>query len=244
MGLTAEEIRRFQTDGFLGPYELMGPEEMEAAREVIETRMRSIRGPDRRCQFESRHQDIPELYAICSSAPVVERIASLLGPDVILWNSVLFAKEPGGGEIPWHQDQEFLLLDPHINVAAWLAMTETTLENGCLDIVPESHREMLPHVPRRHRHEFLARARHDCVPRDRVKRMLMRPGEFILFHTNLLHHSGANFSTTRRVGLAMRYTIPGVRVNTQGLFDDHFVYCVRGRDDKGVNRTAPPPAQM
>ena len=73
-------------------------------------------------------------------------MASLYGPDLLLWRTNFFIKEPGAKEIPWHQDFNYWPLEPPIIISAWIAVDSATLENSCLQIVPGSHRKVVPHV--------------------------------------------------------------------------------------------------
>ena len=73
-------------------------------------------------------------------------MAALYGPDLLLWRTNFFVKEPGAKEIPWHQDFNYWPLEPPIIISAWIAVDAATLENSCLQIIPGSHRKVVPHV--------------------------------------------------------------------------------------------------
>jgi ectoine hydroxylase-related dioxygenase (phytanoyl-CoA dioxygenase family) len=240
--LAADEGVRFARDGFAGPFTYVGAQAMAAVRGEIERRVFGGRGPAPRDRFESRHQDCKVLYDICAAEPLVGRVASVLGPDLLVWNSVLFCKEPGGREVPWHQDLDFLLLDPHVNVSVWLAIDPSTRKNGCLQVIPGSHATQVPHRHRQKRNQFMAHAEPAYVDKSRAVDVELEPGQFILFHRDLLHHSGPNLSIERRMGLTVRYTVPEVKVMTRGLFPGHRVYCVRGQDSGRINVAGEPPA--
>jgi ectoine hydroxylase-related dioxygenase (phytanoyl-CoA dioxygenase family) len=240
--LTVEEIDAFSTNGFAGPFELWSAAEMRRRAELVEARVCASDGPFERDRWESRHQDCRCVFDLCAAEAIIGRVRCLLGPHVLLWNSVFFCKQPGGREVPWHQDRDFLLLDPPVNVAAWLAMDDATAQNGCLDVIPGSHRVQVPHVPRQTANQFIARADLQYVNRESAIPLPLRAGQFILFHRDLLHHSRANLSLHRRLGLVIRYTTPGVRVNTQGLFREHRVYLMSGEDADPVAVHGQPPA--
>lgn len=241
MGLTAAQRSRFDEVGYLAPLRFRPAEEMAALRaaldEVLE-RDPGVPGGDR---WGARHQDCRLVYDICSSPEIVDRVASLLGPNVLLWNSVFISKEPGAVEIPWHQDRDYLLLEPNINATVWLAIDDATAANGCLQVVPRSHGTYLPHTPRQRRDEFDARADVPEALKQQAVKVELRAGEFILFHKRLLHHSGPNQSNGRRLGLAVRYTVPGVKVRTESFFEGYRVYPVRGADPVGANPVGVPP---
>jgi len=239
--LSPFEREYFLREGLAGPFTYVSVAEMARLRREIERQAFGRAGPAARDRFESRHQDCKVLYDICSTEQLVDRVASLLGPDVMVWNSVLFSKEPGGREVPWHQDLDFLLLDPHVNVSVWLAIDRSTRKNGCLQVIPGSHACQVPHRRRQKRYQFMAHAEPGYVDKSRAVDIELEPGQFIIFHRDLLHHSGPNLSTERRLGLTVRYTVPGVKVNTEGLFAGHCVFCVRGKDRHRVNITGEPP---
>jgi ectoine hydroxylase-related dioxygenase (phytanoyl-CoA dioxygenase family) len=242
VGLTADEQARFERDGFVGPFSYAGEEKMAVVRSSIEREVLEGACPDPRHRFESRHRDHRIVYDVCADDALVGRVASLLGPDVVLWNSVFFCKGPGGRQVPWHQDRDFLFLDPCVNVAAWVAIDPSRAANGCLQVIPGSHTRQVPHVPRAWKHQFIARADPRFVDETRAVDVPLEAGEFILFHKDLLHHSATNLTLQRRLGLVVRYTVPGVRVNDDGLAVGQHVYCVRGEDRIRSNPLAVPPA--
>lgn len=76
--------------------------------------------------------------------------------------------------------------------------------------------------------------------------MVLRPGEFFIFNERMLHHSSANRSTKRRLGLSARYTVPFVDILDQDgppLFPGHACVVVSGPDTFGLNRTVAPPPE-
>ncbi|WP_444905676.1 phytanoyl-CoA dioxygenase family protein [Microbulbifer sp. SSSA008] len=82
---------------------------------------------------------------------ISQRLASLLGHEVLCWRSQFFHKLPGTDETPWHQNATFreagkyAKLQPTqetspaiIQLNAWVALTDSTPENGCLRILAGS----------------------------------------------------------------------------------------------------------
>ena len=241
MHLTTAQLARFERDGYLAPLEFRPAEEMKVLRPALDKALKcqpGLRGGD--C-WSARHQDCRLVYDICSSPSIVDPVASLLGPDVLIWNSVFINKEQGAREVPWHQDRDFLLLDPCVNVAVWLAIDDATVENGCLQVVAGSHGAYLPHIPRTHAYEFDATADIPDSAKKKAVNVELKAGQFILFHKQLLHHSAANASNKRRLGLAMRYTVPGVKVKTDSFFEGYCVYPVKGNDSIHANPIGVPP---
>ena len=88
--------------------------------------------PDHKNRVHNRHLDYPLIYELATHPSIVERMTSLYGPDLLLWRTNFFVKEPGAKEIPWHQDFNYWPLEPPIIISAWIAIDSATLENSCL----------------------------------------------------------------------------------------------------------------
>jgi len=224
--LTPEQCSSFERDGYVAPLTMCSPSEMAELRAEIEEAVAARPGPHGGDRWSSRHQDCRVVYDVCVDERICGAVAEFLGSAVSVWNSVFMAKEPGDGEVPWHQDRDFQLLDPDIGLAVWLAIDDAGRDNGCLELVPGSHHHVLPHADRTSPVEFDAHVRAGSVAVARAVPIELRAGEFLLFRNKLLHHSPANRSSQRRLGLAIRYTVPGVRVRTDLLFPGHRVYPV------------------
>jgi len=239
--MTPEQRAAFERDGYLAPLQMCSPAEMAHLRARIEAAVAARPGPHGGDIWSSRHQDCRVVYELCANERIRDAVAQVLGPDLVVWNSVFMAKEPGAGEVPWHQDRDYLMLEPDISLAVWLAIDDATTANGCLDLLPGSHRERLAHTPRQRPDEFDASVSDDTATRRASVPIELRAGEFLLFCNRILHHSAPNRSTRRRLGLAIRFTVPSVRVRTDQLFPGHRVYPVRGTHRSERNPVGQPP---
>ena len=164
----------YEREGYLAPLEFCSSEEMGALRQAIGDTLDRKAGPHGGDRWGSRHQDCRIIYDICASPAIVDRVSSLVGPDVVLWNSVFFNKEPGGSEIPWHQDRSFVMMEPVVNVAVWLAIDDADASNGGLQVVPESHLHYVSHVPRSRSDEFNAHAEISTMDKARARQIELR----------------------------------------------------------------------
>ena len=121
-----------------------------------------------------------------------------VGPHLDCFLSQFIFKNPGAWGQPWHQDSfYFAPFEPaRPIVGAWLAVTEATLENGCLHVLPGSHREPVhEHVPDRRPNANLGYVEivdHDMAAAEPV---LMDPGDLLLFDSHLMHRSTDNESS-------------------------------------------------
>jgi phytanoyl-CoA hydroxylase len=138
---------------------------------------------------------------------IVDIVEDLIGPDIKLFGSQLFMKPPGGVEKPYHQDSPYFSIEPMSLVTCWIALDDVTIENGCLWVVPGSHR--LGPLP--HSEKWLVGDREDKrVPESEFDRstevpVTLRPGSCSFHHSLILHMSHPNKTTTSRRGLAFHY---------------------------------------
>jgi len=241
--LSPDEISFFHANGFLGPFNLCTVQEMAAIRAYIEQHVLTTAGPNPKNPLQCRHLDDPEVFRLCSHPSIVDRMKSLYGPDLVLWASYFFAKDPGGKEIPWHQDLNYWPLEPVVNISAWLAIDKCTPENSCVRIIPASHKRALPHVPAPGAMAFQEMADLTFVDESKALDMPLDPGQFFLFNEKLLHQSHQNRSNLRRIGLSMRVTIPFVKITHDHplLFPGHAVILLAGQDHMKFNRTVTAP---
>lgn len=241
--LTTDEIKFFHDYGYLGPYAAVSPEEMEGIRQHIDSEILTRPGPNPKTPLQSRHMDSRVVYDLATSEGVIDRMSSLYGPDLILWATNFFNKEPGGQEIPWHQDLNYWPLEPIINISAWMAIDDVKIDNSCVQILPGSHKRVIPHIPSREGMAFGEEADESKFSKDGLINMELKPGEFFLFNEKLLHHSEPNRSNRRRMGMSVRVTIPIVKLeqNHPPLHPHHAAILIRGKDYMGWNRLQDPP---
>lgn len=235
--LTRDEIEQFHQRGWLGPYTSTTPDEMAAIRGRLETELLGTPAVWGGGQYQTRHLDNRLVFDLCTHPAILDRVACLLGPDLVLWQSNFFMKEPGSKEIPWHQDMAFWPIEPPLNISAWIAIDTVTVENSCVKLLPGSHRTVVPHIAATEDQAFPKQADPAYFDPADVVEMELQPGEFFLFTERLLHRSEANRSDQRRMGLAARLTTPIVR-----CYHDHPMVIVRGQDRLGFNDTIAPPA--
>lgn len=140
----------------------------------------------------------------------------LLGGRLDCFLSQLIFKNPGAWGQPWHQDEWYFPFDRHPQVGLWLAITEATLDNGCLHVLPGSHLEPV--------HAHVADARPganlgyveivdhdmgDAVP------VTMHPGDLLVFHSRLMHRSTDNVSDGLRAAMVFHLAEHGTVDHSQ-----------------------------
>ena len=156
------------------------------------------------------------------SDAVTDLVAELVGPTLDCFLSQFIFKNPGAWGQPWHQDSHYFPFDPaRPIVGVWLAVTEATLENGCLHVLPGSHREPVhEHVPDRRpnaNYGYVEIVDHDMAAAVPV---LMDPGDLLVFDSHLMHRSTDNESDGVRAAMVFHYCATGTVEATPGLVND------------------------
>ena len=84
-----------------------------------------------------------ELFAATAKKPeIVDVIEELLGPNIELYTEQLMMKPRFNGTVThWHQDSvSFPWFLPQVAVSCWVALDDATVENGCMTVIPGSHK--------------------------------------------------------------------------------------------------------
>lgn len=156
------------------------------------------------------------IFAFCASRKMVQLTTELIGPDVRLyWDQSVYKQPETPREFPWHQDNGYTPVEPAQYYTCWLALTDATLENGCIHVLPGSHKR----GPITHTDSALGRVGYDGP--DPGIPVPLRSGSMVVFSSLLLHRSGPNLSGETRKAYIMQY-IPGhARSGVTGIpFDD------------------------
>ncbi|NJN50843.1 MAG: phytanoyl-CoA dioxygenase family protein [Gammaproteobacteria bacterium] len=127
-------------------------------------------------------------------------------------------------DVPWHQDNGYGQLAPPSDLTVWIALDVCTIDNGCLWVLPGSHRSgLLEHAP-------AGALRATRVDEPGIP-IAMAAGDALLFNGMLLHRSLPNTTQTTRVALYLRYCDPHVVMVDQAnkpVLDDGFSWMVAG----------------
>ena len=258
--ISEDQVRFFFENGFLGPLKLFSPEEMaEVLREVEgeafepgETGFGLNKAPeftpsktyDGIRNGRDRHLDCPAVLKLSLQQGIADRVAQLMGPDLLLWRTQLLPKEPGAAETAWHQVSTFTMsgkmlrpvLEPPnrdelFNCTAWLALEDVDYENGAMQFWRGSHRKPLHLVKIGGNQKFGATSFELLadIPPEELTTMELKAGEFVIFHERTVHGAPPNSSKTRRrFGMNYRIARPdvyiyrGVKIQVSNTFAETF----------------------
>lgn len=182
---------------------------------------------------------------------VLDVLSDLIGPDFLLWGSSVFGKPARSGKAtPMHQDGEYWPIRPLASVTLWIAIDASTRQNGCLRVIPGSHKnkQLFAH----HRDDNPAFTLNQVLNDDQFDQteqpvdIELEPGQFSIHDIYLVHGSHPNTSDQRRASISYRYMPTtshfdhewaGEMARTMGVTDmsDRTLYLVRGQDKCGLN---------
>ena len=179
---------------------------------------------------------------------ILDMVEQLIGPDFALWNSSFFAKPAKiGSKTPWHQDGEYWPVRPLATCSVWVAVDHSTEENGCLRVIPGSHknRRLGPHDYNGADGLSLPlELKSDEYDESSAEEIVLRAGQISLHDVYLVHGSEPNRSERSRRGLTLRY-MPTTSVFDRSLdtngrdgrlaMSERTLYLMRGTDQSKRN---------
>ena len=223
MSLTPEQKLHFREKGYLPYTRVLSDTEVETLRQRCEDiaygRMGHV--PKRYIQLEAAFRDtddsptdpldqVRKMTHLCyfddlfediaRKTAIVDIIEALLGPNIKLYCDQLMMKSRYTGTVTdWHQDSvAWPYFVPQDHVSCWVALDDATVENGCMTVIPGSHK--WGPIKSEYRKQFLAnQLLPDPVPIE------LAAGSCMFHHGLNFHRTGANPTPHRRRGLALHY---------------------------------------
>jgi non-heme Fe2+,alpha-ketoglutarate-dependent halogenase len=175
-------------------------------------------------------------YDLATHPAILDAVEDLIGPDILVLSTILFAKPPNRDDfVSWHQDGRYLVREGGScppALTSWIALSDSSAENGCLRAIPGSHRSgSISHRFTYAADNMLLRGEtlEADVDESAAVDFVMRAGQMSLHHVDLFHGSNANRSGKSRIGFTVRYAHPSVATSrVSGP-----VVLARGRDEFG-----------
>ena len=259
--LAVDEIEKYRTEGWVVPHFRLPEARVAEMAAALDTLLRDNPGV-RPEKLVSAHVEGDNGEGVRGSRAfldlardpeIVELVSGVLGEDLILWGCHVFCKPAAEGyETPWHQDGHYWPIRPLANCTVWVALEESSRDNGCLRVIPGSHAgKRLHHHLHEDRSDLTLNQRLAAGSFDEASAVdiELQPGEMSLHDVYMIHGANANRSTRRRTGVALRY-MPTTSVFERDLrpadgktglavdFANRPLWLVRGSDRSGRNDLA------
>jgi non-haem Fe2+, alpha-ketoglutarate-dependent halogenase len=217
-GISLESYRtRFEKEGVVYPVRVLTAEKASHYLECFEE-IEDILG------WPLKRMGNPALFfswafALATEPRVLDAVEAILGHDLLISGTLIFCKYPRDPAfVAWHQDTVYSNLHLTPSVSAWIALLDSTPDNGCMRVVPGSHLYgTLPHQEVHDSANLLKRGEEiqvDISESDAID-LALNAGEMSLHHHAIVHGSGPNRSDTKRLGFIVRFVTPEYNVGPQ-----------------------------
>jgi ectoine hydroxylase-related dioxygenase (phytanoyl-CoA dioxygenase family) len=234
--LSPGQVEAYERDGFVFPVDVLTSHEVKELRGELQS-WEKARGA--LIDFPEKSKS----YLLFNWADqlvhhpkILDAVQDLIGPDILVYHSTLFLKEANTpAYVRWHQDSTYFYLEPHLHVTAWVALSEASVQAGCMRSLPGSHRwGAFEHDDKPEPMNMIRRGQgiSERFDHETGSMMPVSAGQMSLHHTDLVHASGANESADRRIGYAISYIPAHVRpvgdirpsaLSVRGRSHGHFV---------------------
>jgi chlorinating enzyme len=255
--LSAEQMKFFATEGYLGPFDLaqaqrdawLQPARLKHVHQVLHG------GVLTKEQERNQHLYSASLLQLVTAPQILDQVRSMIGEDVLLWVAHVLSRVPGSGGQAWHSDS----INQYIRgIHVSIALTDMNRDNGCLSVVPGSHLyrtslwayEQSKGLDRRDP-DGIVRLADDSAPWNaphKVVNMELTAGQYFYTWGGLWHGVGSNRTKRPRMACVARYCRPDFQCRDYGFRDDRITagelqpcLLVHGRDDFRLNELRPVP---
>lgn len=208
--LTHQQLSEYDELGFLHSIPILSPAEVARFRAEIEETCRALGG--RVTRLDGPHLYFRWAWELATHPRVLDCMQQLIGPNILLKSTRVFYKFGASDSfVGWHQDGITEKLKDAYVPAIWLGLTPATAENGCLRVVPRSHRlGLIPHAYRPNPDNLTTQGATAQVEIAAPQDVVMQAGEMSLHHPLVLHASNPNRSTESRIGFSATYSTPAL----------------------------------
>ncbi len=170
------------------------------------------------------HLFFPWANKLIRNKNIINLAKSILGPNIYCWNSLIFYKKPKSEAfVSLHQDQNYWEIIHDKALSIQLAITESTEENGCLKIIPKSHKKNYIHNDLNDLNNILARGQtisHNDINKDDLINIELEQGECCMFHGNIVHGSLKNNSNKPRFLFTMRFLTTDNKIQNKYYYNN------------------------
>ena len=228
--LSDQQINFYNDKGYVAPIDVLSIQEANEIREEIELIEKKWPNALEGLGRNYVHMISPILNKVCLNNKILDAVESLIGKNILICGTTLFIKNAKEkGFVSFHQDAKYIGLEPHNWVTAWIAVTDSNEENGCMRMWPGSHKgELKDHEQKFDEGNLLTRGQTiKNVPIEETDPIVLKAGQMSLHHPTVIHGSGLNKSKDRRIGFVVQSYIGS---NVDQVLGKIYVQKARGED--------------
>ncbi len=228
--LSEQQIKFYDEKGYIAPIDVLSRQEANEIRQEIETIEKKWPNALEGIGRNYVHLISPVFNKVCLNNKILDAVESIIGKNILICGTTLFIKNSNEkGFVSFHQDAKYIGLEPHNWVTAWIAVTDSNEENGCMRMWSGSHKENLKnHEQKFDENNLLTRGQTiENVPLEETDSVVLEAGQMSLHHPTLVHGSGLNKSNDRRIGFVIQSYIGS---DVDQVLGKIYVQKARGKD--------------
>ena len=209
--LTKEQIEQYHDKGFISPVKIMSEQDALLIKDELEQVEADFPNEINAESRNNLHLSFTFLDALAHNTIIVDAMEDLIGPNISLWASVMFIKEPSSKHyVSWHQDATYMGLDALDFPTPWIALSPSNRETGCMTMISGSHKTKIQeHEDTFAKNNILTRGQAiQNVDESKAVDLILRPGEMSIHHGAVIHGSQPNNSNQRRIGFSLQSYMP------------------------------------
>lgn len=237
MTLSRQQLETYNTDGIVFPVKVFSAAEVIYFRTALEKLLADFEQLKR---LDGLHLFFPWAYRLATHDALLNTVEQVLGEDILVDGTLVFYKPAHDSSyVSWHQDSVYSTWHLTPSTSAWIALTPSKRENGCMRAIPGSHKQgQLSHTNHRDKSNLLVRGEQVATVNEAsAVDVVLEPGEMSLHQSTLVHGSNANDSDQPRIGFIVRF------VTNQIAKQERPVLRVRGNGDCSHLTIAQPPTE-
>jgi hypothetical protein len=208
--LGPDKVRRYEEEGIFFPVPLVRPSEMRRFQDGFAELELHAGGVQKYTAFP--HLFFPWAWRLATLPRLLDAAEDLIGPELVIDSSLLLCKYPQDPAFaPWHQDGVHSGWYKTASVSAWIAIVDATPENGCMKVIPRSHRAgRLAHFEAVRKDSLFGPGAEIEVKVDKSQEVCvaLKAGEASFHHSSIVHGSPPNRSDQKRISLIVRFVTP------------------------------------
>ena len=237
--LSSNQLKQYEDDGFVSPINIFSKEKAKEIRNEIELIENEMPEELEKSGRYNAHLISPLLDEVTHNSKILDAVESLIGENILVCGTTLFIKNPNEkGFVSYHQDAKYIGLEPHNWVTAWVAITDSNENNGCMRMWSGSHKDNLKeHDQKFNEGNLLTRGQTvKNVPHKETTPLVLNAGQMSLHHPKIVHGSGLNKSDDRRIGFVIQSYIGS---DVKQILGRNSVQVARGKDDFNYHKKIP-----
>jgi ectoine hydroxylase-related dioxygenase (phytanoyl-CoA dioxygenase family) len=238
--LSPDQVKKYDDQGYLLIKQpVLQPDEFNQLKMIFEEDLEKYGADD----LDGIHMRDERLLPIITGQALLDLVEPLVGPDIAIFSSHFISKPPRTGKLtPWHEDSAYW--EGRIDtmegiVTVWLAIDPANEENGCMRVIPATHK---PEGAREYQQvseedetvTFKKEIKPELVDESKAVYFELDPNECSLHDSRLIHGAKPNTSDKRRTGYTIRYFPATSKLDMSHPHNkEHRIYLARGSNKAG-----------